>query len=65
MVEMGMGEQQRIHGNHLRQAQIAGAGTGINQSVLIQQQAHGAQIAADAAVTTEYFYAHFIPFRGA
>ena len=52
MVKMRMGEEYGIDDNRLRQAQVARAGTGIDQDVVVHHVASGASFAGDAAVTT-------------
>ena len=53
MIEMRVGQEHMINGAQLRERQIAHAGAGIHQDVLIQQQRRGARRRADAATGPE------------
>jgi hypothetical protein len=58
MVQVGMGKEHVIDGNGLWQAQFAGTGAGVNQQVVINLVAGGAQLAGNAAVATKNMGTH-------
>ena len=58
MIEMRMGHKDVVDHAHLGQAQVADAGTGIDQHIVIEQHRGGAQIAPDTAAAPQYSQFH-------
>lgn len=58
MVEMGVGDENMIDGDHVLDRQIVCAGAGIDEDVAIHQHGCGAQAAAYAAAASQNFDLH-------
>src|SRR5476649_232081 len=54
VIEMRVGNEHVIDARQFVDTQVAGAGAGIDQDVVVEQHRGGAQVATDAATATKY-----------